>query len=76
MTWSMTWSDYIINQAGPHFRVEGEWPGEVMGVKKDGSLRDYWLYKPGDVFIVDENGWLRKVDEVTAMIYNYENKAC
>ena len=30
------------------------------GVAKDGKHRDDYLYRPGDVFIVDEDGWLVK----------------
>ena len=44
--------DYNITQAGTSFRVDGAWPGEVMGLKKDGTAKDNCLYKPGDVFIV------------------------
>lgn len=57
------WVDYTIDQAGPHFKVNGDWPGEVMGVQKDGTPKENWLYKPGDRFIVNESGWLCKVDE-------------
>jgi|TARA_B110000444_G_scaffold256596_2_gene293254 hypothetical protein len=59
----MMWVDYTIDQAGPHFKVNGDWPGEVMGVQKDGTPKENWLYKPGDRFIVNESGWLCKVDE-------------
>lgn len=59
----MMWVDYNIDQAGENFRVTGDWPGEVMGVQKDGSAKDHWLYKPGDRFIVNEGGWLMKVKE-------------
>ena len=65
--------DYTIEQAGPHFRVKGEWDGEVMGINKDGSKKDYWLYKPGDVFIVNEGGWLVKSDEVNALLLKHES---
>ena len=71
----MIWMDYIVESAGPNgtaFRVKGDWPGEVMGKQRDGSPKDNWLYKPGDVFIVDENGWLRKTDEVNALLLKYE----
>ena len=44
-------------------RVEGDWPGEVMGVQKDGSPKDHWLYKPGDTFRVDDKGWLVKISD-------------
>ena len=33
----MIWMDYVIEQAGPHFRVKGDWLGEVMGWTKDGK---------------------------------------
>ena len=73
----MIWMDYVVESAGgtgQAFRVKGDWPGEVMGFKEDGSPKDYWLYKPGDVFIVDENGWLRKTDQVNALLMKYEGK--
>jgi hypothetical protein len=68
----MLWVDYNINQAGVNFKVEGEWPGEVMGVNRDGTPKSSHLYKPGDVFIVNENGWLCKVEDVTALVMKYE----
>lgn len=68
----MLWMDYNINQAGENFKVEGDWPGEVMGVQKDGTKKDHYLYKPGDVFIVNEHGWLIKTDEVNALLLKYE----
>ena len=46
----MMWIDYTINSVpGKGFKVEGETPTEIM---------DKGLYKPGDVFIVNESGWL------------------
>ena len=60
------WVDYTIDQAGPNFKVNGDWPGEVMGVQKDGTAKDHWLYKPGDRFIVNEAGWLMKVEAKAA----------
>ena len=69
----MMWVDYIVEQAGPHFRVKGDWPGEVMGKNRDGSEKENYLYKPGDVFVVDEDGWLRKIDEVNALLLKYES---
>ena len=68
----MMWTDYNIDQAGDHFRVVGDWPGEVMGKKQDGSDKGYALYRPGDVFIVNEDGWLCKVEDVSAMVMKYE----
>jgi hypothetical protein len=68
----MMWVDYNITQVGDNFKVEGEWPGEVMGVKQDGTKKDYALYRPGDVFVVNEGGWLCKVEDVAAMVMKYE----
>jgi len=68
----MMWVDYTINQAGNNFKVLGEWEGEVMGKKEDGSDKGYALYRPGDVFIVNEGGWLCKVEDVTALMTKYE----
>jgi hypothetical protein len=69
----MMWVDYSISQAGNNFKVLGEFEGEVMGIKQDGTKKDYWLYKPGDVFVVNENGWLVKTDELTKMILDKNN---
>ena len=71
----MFWLDYTVESAGLHgqaFRVKGDWPGEVMGTNEDGTQKDHWLYKPGDFFIVDEDGWLRKTDQVNALLMKYE----
>ncbi len=70
------WVDYNIDSipGGKGFKVSGDWPGEVMGVQKDGTLKDNWLYKPGDVFVVNENGWLIKTDEVNALLMKHESK--
>lgn len=64
----MIWMDYVIEQAGKNFKVNGDWAGEVMGVKKDGTLNDHWLYKPGDLFRVDENGWMVKVSDLSGTV--------
>ena len=71
----MIWMDYTIESAGNGhaFRVKGDWDGEVMGKAKDGSPKDNWLYKPGDVFIVNEHGWLIKSDEVNALLLKHES---
>ena len=71
----MMWMDYTIHSlpGGRGFKVMGDWEGEVMGVKKDGSPKDHWLYKPGDVFIVNEAGWLVKTDEVNALLLKHES---
>lgn len=71
----MIWVDYVVESAGDKgqaFRVKGDWEGEVMGVGKDGTPKDSWLYKPGDVFIVNEHGWLVKTDEVNMLLTKYE----
>jgi hypothetical protein len=44
--------------AGKGFTVQGDWPGEVMGMMADGKQKENYLYKPGDRFIVNESGWL------------------
>jgi hypothetical protein len=59
----MMWLDYTIDQAGDNFIVRGDTPTEVM---------DKGLYKPGDVFIVNESGWLVKTDEVNTLLLKYE----
>ena len=58
------WIDYNI-QSYPDgsFSIVGDWPGEVMGVTKDGKAKDNFLYKPGDVFRVNEYGILKKVTD-------------
>jgi len=69
----MMWLDYAIQQQGADFKVIGEWPSEVMGKKQDGTDKGYALYRPGDVFIVNEEGWLCKVEDVTALMLKYEH---
>ena len=56
----MMWLDYTIDSlpAGKGFKIKGDWEGEVMGVGKDGSEKEHYLYKPGDRFVVTETGWL------------------
>ena len=60
----MIWMDYNIEQGLNRFRVKGDWDTEVM---------DKGLYKPGDVYIVGEDGWLRKTDEVNALLLKHES---
>tara|TARA_B100000927_G_C16378991_1_gene434654 strand:+ start:418 stop:639 length:222 start_codon:yes stop_codon:yes gene_type:complete len=67
------WLDYTINQAGPHFKIQGDWEGEVMGLAQDGTKKDNYLYRPGDVFVVNEAGWLVKTDEVNALLLKHES---
>lgn len=59
----MLWIEYQIEQSGHNFKVKGDWEGEVMGIDANGAEKDYWLYKPGDVFRVTEDGWLCKIHE-------------
>ena len=59
----MIWMDYTIEQSGDSFTVKGDWHGEVWQ-DKEGNPKSHALYKPGDVFVVDENGWLRKTDQL------------
>jgi len=71
----MIWMDYNLESfADGSFTVKGDWPKEVMGYDKDGNpgFRDRSLYQPGDVFIVDHNGILRKQEELTTLILKYE----
>ena len=60
------WVDYTIDSipGGRGFKVVGDTPTEIM---------DKGLYKPGDVFIVNESGWLIKTDEVNALLLKHEN---
>ena len=60
----MIWMDYNIEQGLNKFRVKGDWETEVM---------DKGLYKPGEVYIVGEDGWLRKTDEVNALLLKHES---
>ena len=70
----MFWIDYTVESAPNRFRVKGDWDGEVMGKNKDGSDKGYALYKPGEVYIVGEDGWLRKSDHLSTLIMSYEAK--
>ena len=69
----MMWMDYLVESyPDGSFTIKGEWPGEVMGIAKDGSKRDNYLYKPGDVFVVNEYGILKKSDHLSALLMKYE----
>lgn len=59
------WVDYTINSGPGGFTVVGDWPGEVMGLDRDGNpgSKSQPLYQPGDVFVVNENGWLIKQNQ-------------
>jgi len=65
----MLWVDYNIESfPDGSFTVSGDWPGEVMGIKKDGTQKETCLYRPGDVFVVDKNGVLRKTDGLKKLV--------
>ena len=70
----MMWVDYSIDSipGGKGFKVKGDWEGEVMGVAADGTQKDHYLYKPGDVFVVQPNGVLKKTDDLYALMMKYE----
>lgn len=71
----MIWMDYNIESfPDGSFTVKGEWPGEVMGYDKHGipGAKTHPLYSPGDVFIVQENGVLKKSDQLTMLMMKYE----
>lgn len=61
----MFWLDYAIHSGYEKFRVEGDWPGEVMGYDRDGNMgaKAQPLYQPGDIYRVDKDGWLVKIGE-------------
>ena len=60
----MIWMDYNIESfADGSFAVRGDWPGEVMGFDKEGNPKPNYLYKPGDIFRVNEYGILQKITD-------------
>ena len=70
----MLWMDYLVESyPDGSFSVKGDYPGEVMGINKDGTQRDHWLYKPGDVFVVNEYGILKKSDELIVFLQKGNN---
>lgn len=71
----MFWIDYTVEQGLNKFRVTGDWDKEVMGYDKNGNLgfKERPLYKPGEVYIVGEDGWLHKTDEVNALLLKHES---
>jgi hypothetical protein len=58
------WIDYSIEQGVDKFRVKGDTDTEVI---------DKGLYKPGEVYIVNEDGWLVKTDEVNVLFLKHES---
>ena len=71
----MFWVDYTVEQGPNRFRVTGDWDKEVMGYDRDGKpgYKTHPLYSPGEVYIVGEDGWLRKTDELSVLILKHEN---
>jgi len=60
----MIWMDYNIMSYGDgSFTVLGDTDTEVM---------DKGLYKPGDVFVVNEYGVLKKSDHLSVLMMKYE----
>lgn len=60
----MFWIDYSIESfPDGSFRVVGDTPSELL---------DKGLYSPGDVFIVDKNGILRKQEGLQKMLMQFE----
>ena len=62
----MFWMDYTIQQVGDSFKILGDWEGEVMGMpdpERPEKQKENWLYKPGDIYRVNETGWLVKIGE-------------
>jgi hypothetical protein len=64
INWIMIWMDYNIESfPDGSFAVRGDWPGEVMGFQKDGTPKEHALYRPGDIFRVNEYGILQKITD-------------
>ena len=58
------WVDYNIESfPDGSFAVRGDWPGEVMGIDRDGKVKQNYLYRPGDIFRVNEYGILQKITD-------------
>lgn len=61
----MIWMDYNIDHIpGYGFTVKGEWDGEVMGYDREGKpgAKTQPLYQPGELYKVNEKGWLIKLE--------------
>lgn len=60
----MIWMEYNIESfPNGSFTVHGEWPGELMGLGRDGKYTGNHLYQPGDIFRVNEYGILQKLTD-------------
>jgi len=59
----MLWIDFTVESfPDGSFCIKGDTPSEVLGR----------LYKPGDVFVVNKHGVLKKIDEVNALLLKHE----
>lgn len=58
----MIWADYNIESLS-----DGTWRVEKEAFDKG-------LYKANDIFIVDEKGWLVKIDDLTVLMKVYEKR--
>jgi hypothetical protein len=70
------WLDYTVEQGLNRFRVTGDWDREVMGFDKDGNKTQTkgTLYNAGEVYMVHEDGWLYKIDDLSALILKHGAK--
>lgn len=59
----MIWMDYTIESGVDKFRVKGDTPSELI---------DKGLYKPGEVYIVRDDGWLYKTDDLSVLMTKYQ----
>ena len=71
----MIWMDYSIEQLGENFTIRGYWPGEVMGLDREGRTCKNGLYKPGDVFVVNNSGVLIKQDKFEEFMLHGRTKS-
>lgn len=67
----MFWLDYAIHQVGTSWRPQGDAPpyGSITEPMEKG------LYNVGDIFMVDKDGWLVKIDDLSALVEMYERKS-
>lgn len=63
----MLWIDYVIEQSGTSWRPVGDYDNKTEPMDKG-------LYNPGDIFMVNENGWLVKIDKLSTLVTMYERK--
>lgn len=59
----MIWMDYTIESGVDKFRVKGDSESELL---------DKGLYKPGEVYIVGNDGWLYKTDQLSLLVQKYK----